>query len=132
MDTKRSFEQQTGEWRIRVGAVFDVEEAKACIHRYRDFKEDRPRRLVFDLTGTRNLHTAGLGAMLFIRGCCQVHDADAHIVYQDPHIDMILRLAKLERWFTLLPQGAARAGDRSPTHPAPGQGPRPEHSVMGR
>ena len=68
MDTKPSFEQQGGEWRIRVGAVFDVAEARSCIHRFRGFKEDRPSRLVFDLTGTRNLQTAGLGAMLFIRG----------------------------------------------------------------
>lgn len=111
------FDHTANEWRIRVGEVFDVEEAKDCIQRFRGFKEGCLRRLVFDLTATRHLHTAGLGTMLFIRSCCQVPDEEAHIVYTDPQVGMILRLANLERWFTLLPEGAALRDEKVSMRP---------------
>lgn len=116
MKTTCSFDASADEWRIRVGDVFDVEEAKACMQRFRGFAGRRLRRLVFDLTGTRDLHTAGLGTMLFIRSCCKVSDEDAHIVFQNPQVGMILRLANLDRWFTLLPQGGAQLDDKMPWH----------------
>ena len=117
MHTTSHFDHSANEWRIRVGEVFDVEEARACIQRFRGFKEGRLRGLVFDLTETRTLHTAGLGTMLYIRSCCQVSNEDAHIVYFDPQVGMILRLANLERWFTLLPQGAALREEKVSMHP---------------
>ena len=121
MHTTYQFDHSANEWRIRVGKIFDVEEAKACIQRFRNFKEDRLRRLVFDLTDTHNIHTAGLGTMLFIRGCCQVPDEDAHIIYLDPQVGMILKLANLGRWFTLVPEGAALHEEKVSMRPVQAQ-----------
>lgn len=106
-----SFDPATGELRIRVADTFDVEEAKACMQRFRGFKGGRVGRLVFDLSKTQHLHTAGLGTMLYIRSCCPVSDENAHIVFHHPSVGMILRLANLDRWFRLIPEGPAQQSD---------------------
>jgi len=114
MLTNCSFDPAAEAWRIRVAEAFDVDEAKACIKHFCGYSTGRLRRLVFDLTGTRRLHTAGLGTMLFIRSCCEIADADAQIVYNDPQVGMVLRLANMDRWFTLIPEGAALKGEKVP------------------
>lgn len=114
MHTNCSYNPASEVWCIQVAETFDVDEAKACLQRFRGVSTGRLRRLMFDLRATRHLHTAGLGTMLFIRSCCEVPDSEAHIVYNDPQVGMILRLANLDRWFTLMPEGAALAGEKIP------------------
>lgn len=93
------------EWCIRIGEVFDIEVARACLRHCREDKKGLPKRLVFDLTQTRMLHSVGFGTMLYLKGRYRVADRDAVILYADPEVGQLLRQAHLDRSFQLLAQG---------------------------
>ena len=92
-------------WCIRIGEVFDLEVAAECLRHCRDDKTFPPEKLLFDLTRTRLLSTAGIGAMLHIKHEYQVNDERAVIVYQDPAVGELLRLSRLHQSFQLLARG---------------------------
>jgi anti-anti-sigma regulatory factor len=98
------------EWHLQIGELFDIEAARECLRHCRASSIDLPKLLLFDLAQTRTLHTAGIGAMLHIKGAYLTKRADAVIVYHDRDIGEILHLAHLDRSFEL------RALDRSASH----------------
>lgn len=97
------------QWRIRIGEVFDIEMARACLRHCREGenREGQPSRVVFDLTRTRIVHTAGLGVMHYIKGVFRVADGQAAIQFAHPDVGCILRLARMDRAFQLQDQRSA-------------------------
>ncbi|MDD5390181.1 MAG: hypothetical protein PHD37_12595 [Gallionellaceae bacterium] len=98
-------EASAREWRIRIGEIFDVDVARDCLRHCREDRKGLPKRLVFDLTQTRMLHTVGFGTMLYLKGRYRVTDGNAVILYADPEVGQLLRLAHLDRSFQLQAQG---------------------------
>ncbi len=92
------------EWRICVGKVFDIDVARSCLRHCREDRKGLPKRLVFDLTQTRMLHTVGFGTMLYLKGRYRITDGNAVILYADPEVGQLLRLAHLDRSFQLQTQ----------------------------
>lgn len=97
------------EWRIQIGEVFDLDTARESLRHCREERKGRPKRMVFDLSQTRLLHTAGIGAMLYLKSTYRVGDDNAFIVYQHPEVGQILRLAHLDRSFQLREPGQTPA-----------------------
>ncbi|MEW5770565.1 MAG: STAS domain-containing protein [Pseudomonadota bacterium] len=96
------------EWRIRIGEVFDLDEARRCMRHCREHPPEGPASLVFDLSETRSLYTAGIGAMLHLKSCYGVRDGDAAIIYRHGEVGELLRLVRLDRAFRLLEAGGSR------------------------
>ncbi len=109
MDT-RITETAERQWRIEIGALFDIEAARACLRQCRNLSNTQPRGLLFDLTRTRSLHTAGIGAMMHIKSTYLTERSNAVIVFHDQSVGEILHLARLDRLFELrtLERGQAR------------------------
>jgi hypothetical protein len=106
MDAKKISITPEGELRIKVGRSFGLEEAVLCM---RDCHHHHPagnnHRVVFDLLGTYNIQTAGLGFMLMVKERCALSKENAVILYDHPHIGQMLLLAHFEEKFLLVRHG---------------------------
>lgn len=108
------------ELRLQIAEEFDFAAAKQCLRQCREDTARQPTRLTFDLTRTRRLHTLGLGTMLYIVSRYGMANGNATIVYADPAVGDLLKMARLDRWFQLLSQ-RRRHGDVAPAYPTTGE-----------
>lgn len=108
------------ELRLQIAEEFDFAAAKRCLRQCREDTARRPARLTFDLTRTRRLHTLGLGTMLYIVSRYGMANGSATIVYTDPEVGDLLKMARLDRWFHLQTQ-RRRHGDGISAHPTAGE-----------
>lgn len=97
-----------GEMRIKIGRYFGLDEAVRCMRDCPRAPAVLPRRVVFDLLGTCHLQTAGLGYMLMVRERCRLSRESAEILFDHADIGHMLRLARFEEKFHLVPRDGAR------------------------
>jgi anti-anti-sigma regulatory factor len=103
------------DWCIRIGEVFDFAVACECLRHCRDDRAAPPARLLFDLTRTRLLSTAGIGTMLHIKNAFQVTDDNAVIVYQDAAVGELLRVSRIHRSFQIQAREATPGASGNPS-----------------
>jgi hypothetical protein len=112
MSEQHLMETLARDWCIRIGDVFDVEVADECLRYCRNERTVPPTRLLFDLTRTRLVTTAGIGTMLYIKSTYQVADDAAIILYQDAAVGEMLRESRIHRLFQLHARAALPVPDR--------------------
>jgi len=99
--------QGVEEWCITLEGCFDFEAARDCLTDMRQRPWSGKGRIIFDLRYVDHLESAGLGAMLLLveRMPSRVRPA---IRCSAPKVWAVLKVARLDRHFDLIPEGRLR------------------------
>lgn len=92
-------------WHFQVGEDFCLEEAVRCLRHGPGANWRRPGKVVFDLRGTRDLRTAGLGLMLLVWERTGLEGERFQILYDHVDVARILHLARFQEKFQLVCHG---------------------------